>query len=168
MAAPDSSVVREQAARPRRHSGVVGQDVDGADALEGCDGDFVGDVEHVTSACFDPIAGEAFGDGLPDSLRSAGDDDDATQRSAFRSSLPDVVFGGSSTIRTSRRCPAGEPLARTKSCSVFSSTGPRATTKARASVGPFSTSADDRSFDDLRMLDEAVLDLCRGHRSRRP
>src|SRR5215216_814918 len=131
----------QRGARERRTLGdarVVHEHVYRPDALEeGGHRLLVGDIEHVASASLDPILPEPLGNGFPDPLRTAGDDD-RPHRSAFRSSLPDGVFGRSSTIRTSRGTLCGDRRARTKSCSVLSSTGSRTTTKARASVSPLS------------------------------
>ena len=84
------------------------------------------------------IVGEPLGDRLADPLRPTRHDDHAAHAaSAFRSSLPDGVFGRSSTNTTSRGYLCGESRSRTKSWSACSSTGCRTTTYARGIVNPF-------------------------------
>ena len=133
-----SSVVRASG-RSDGQPRVVDENVDAADPLEeGLHRRLVRDVELVMAGRMDLIVGEPLGDRLADPLRTTRHDDHAAHAaSAFRSSLPDGVFGRSSTNTTSRGYLCGESRARTKSCSACCSTGCLTTTYARGMVNPF-------------------------------
>src|SRR5262249_13121016 len=121
-----------------RHACIVDEHVDAAEPVEErLDRGLVGNVELVVPGRVHLVFGEPLADGLADPLGAPGDDDDATHAaSAFRSSLPDGVFGSSSTNTTSRGYLCGESRSRTKPCSSCSSIGCRTTTYARGIVSP--------------------------------